>query len=98
VARRPADGFRKPASCLSGESNPSSAWPHVEEFFESGGNIRIGPIRPIKCAAVAAVVHGKLAALVRRDGESFNDLMRRLNQAVNRAMNHDAYTEEINTR
>jgi hypothetical protein len=47
-------------------------------LFESGGNISIGPIRPIKCAAVASDDHGMLAALVRRNDESFSDLMRRL--------------------
>jgi hypothetical protein len=65
---------------------------------ESGGNIQIGPIAPIECAAVAADPHGMIAALVRRKGESFNDLVLRLDHAVDMAMNHDASTDEINKR
>jgi hypothetical protein len=98
VARRPATGSGKPTRRLSGDFKPSSAWPHIEEFIESGGNINIGPIAPIECAAVAADPHGMLAALVRRSGETFNELMQRLEHAVDVAMNHDAFTDEINNR
>jgi len=51
-----------------------------------------------ECAAVAADPHGMIAALVRRNGESFNDSVLRLNHAVNMAVNHDAPTDEINKR
>jgi hypothetical protein len=98
VARRPTTGPGKPTRGLSGKFTPSSAWPHIEEFVESGGNIQIGRIAPIKCAAVAADPHGMIAALVRRNGESFNDLIHRLDHAVDMAMNHDAPTDEINNR
>jgi hypothetical protein len=63
VARRPSNRPRKPTRCLSGDFTPTSAWPHVEEFVESGGNINIGPIEPIECAAVASDPHGMIAAL-----------------------------------
>ena len=96
MARRTANRSRKPTRRVAGEFNPSSPWPHVEEFVEYGGNITIGPIPPIECAAVAADNHSMLAALVRRDGETFNDLMTRLDHAVNLAINHDALTDEIN--
>jgi len=98
VARRPTAGPRKPPRRLSGDFTPTSAWPHIEEFVESGGNINIGPIEPIECAAVAADPHGMIAALVRRKGESFNDLVLRLDHAVDMAINHDAPTDEINKR
>ncbi len=98
MARRPTAGPGKPTRRLSADFAPSSAWPHIEEFVESGGNIQIGPIAPIECAAVAADPHGMIAALVRRKGESFNDLVLRLDHAVDMAMNHDAPTDEINKR
>jgi hypothetical protein len=98
VARRAATGSGKPTRRLSGDFKSSSAWPHIEEFIESGGNINIGPIAPIECAAVAADPHGMLAALVRRNGETFNELMHRLDHAVDLAINHDAFTDEINAR
>lgn len=98
MAHRPTAGPGKPTRRLSEEFTPSSAWPHIEEFVEAGGNIHIGPIAPIKCAAVAADPHGMIAALVRRNGESFNDLVHRLDHAVDMAMNHDAPIDEINKR
>ena len=96
MARRPASRSSRPPRRLSGAFKPSSIWPHIEEFVESGGNITIGPIAPIECAAVAADHHSMLAALVRRDGETFNDLMSRLDYAVDLAINQDAMTDEIN--
>jgi len=98
VARPPASRSPKPTRRISGEFKPSSAWPHIEEFIESGGNISIGHLQPIECAAVASDQHSMLAALVRRSGETFSDLMHRLDRAVDQAMNHDAYTDEINSR
>lgn len=40
-----------------------------------------------------AVRESWTAAQVRRDGESFDELTARLDLAVDRAMNHDAYTD-----
>lgn len=77
---------------------PSSAWPHIEAFVESGGNISVGRIAAINCAAIAADDYGMLAALVRRNDESFASLMQRLDDAVDKAINHDAFTDEINAR
>ena len=53
---------------------------------------------PIQCAAVAADHHNMLAALKRHDGETFNDLMHRLDHAVDLVMNQDALIDEINDR
>jgi hypothetical protein len=96
VARRPASGSRKPTRRLSGDFKPSSPWPHIEEFIDSGGNISIGRLPPIKCAAVASDDHNMLAALSRHPGETFDELMSRLDHAVDLAMNYDALTDEIN--
>ena len=96
MARRPASGSGKPTRGLSGDFKPSSPWPHIEEFIESGGHISIGRIAPIKCAAVASDDHNMLAALSRNPGETFNELMNRLDRAVDLAINHDAQTDEIN--
>ena len=96
MARRTTGQPRKPSRRVAGEFKPSSSWPHVEEVVEYGGNITIGTIPPIECAAVAADHHSMLAALVRRDGETFHDLMIRLDHAVDLAINHDALTDEIN--
>ena len=65
-------------------------------FLESGGNISLGDIDPIKYTAVASDDHNMLAALVRRKNETFSELMTRLDLAVDLAMNHDTLTDEIN--
>ena len=98
MARRPAGRSARPTRRLSGPFTPTSAWPHIETFIEDGGHISIGPIAPIDCAAIAADHHSMLAALVRRPSETFADLMRRLDHAVDLAMNHDATTDEITAR
>jgi len=73
-----------------------SRWPHIEELIECDGNISIGRIEPVTCAAVASDEHNMLAALVRRGGESFLALLARLDQAIDAAMNHETFTDEIN--
>ena len=76
---------------------PSSPWTHIEAFVKSGGNVSIGPIEPIiDCAAVAADNHNMLAALVRRPDEAFMHLLDRLDRAIDQAVNHDRFTDEIN--
>jgi len=39
--------------------------------------------------------HGVNGPLVQRNGETFNDVVRHLDHAVDMAMNHDAPTDEI---
>lgn len=75
---------------------PRSPWPHIEELIESDGNITIGRVAPIDCAAVATDEHNMLAALVRRDGETFLELMQRLDKAVKLALDEEQFTDEIN--
>jgi len=77
---------------------PSSPWPNIEAFIADGGNISLGRIAPIECAAVASDQHAMLAALVRRTDESFMDLMQRLDTAVAKAIEAGEFTDEINAR
>ncbi len=96
MARRPPPRSRKPARRVKREFKPSSAWPHIEEFLESGGNIEIGSVRPMGYVAVASDEHNMLAALTRNTGETLMELMQRLEAAVDLAVNHDTFTDEIN--
>lgn len=77
---------------------PSSPWPSLEAFIAEGGNISLGRIPPIQCAAVASDEHTMLAALVRREDETFMDLMQRLDGTITRALDFGEYTDEINVR
>ena len=72
-------------------------WPHLQALIENGGNISIGRIDPIPCAAVAADAHAMYAALQRQRGESLEDLLDRLDTALHAALTDDVYTDEINS-
>jgi hypothetical protein len=61
------------------------------------GQISIGAIRPIACAAIANDEHNMLAALVRRPDETLQQLLERLDRAVQLALDDEIYTDEINT-
>lgn len=71
--------------------------PNLEEFVLHGdGQIAVGAIRPIPCAAIANDDHNMLAALVRRPGETLQQLLERLDRAVQLALDEEIYTDEIN--
>ena len=75
---------------------PTSPWPNIEAFIDYDGNISIGRIEPIDCAAVASDDHNMLVALVRRPGETFQQLLDRFDRAIDQAVNHEVFTDEIN--
>lgn len=89
--RRPSPRRLKPKAPA-----PSSPWPNIEEFVDYDGHISIGRIEPIDCAAVASDDHNMLAALVRRPGETFHQLLDRLDHAIDQAVNHEIFIDEIN--
>lgn len=82
------------ASVSSGQLN----LPTLEAFLADGGQISIGNIRSIPCAAVANDEHQMLAALARRPGETLTQLLVRLDAAVCLALEEERYTDEINAR
>ena len=71
-------------------------WPNIQELIDSGGNLSIGEIPPIRCAAVAADEGNMLAALLRREGEDLAALLDRLDKAIEKAIDEETYTDEIN--
>ena len=75
---------------------PNTPWPQIQALIDDGGNVSIGQIYPIPCAAVASDEHNMYAALLRRDGESLTDLPNRLDTALEAALTRDIYTDEIN--
>jgi hypothetical protein len=71
--------------------------PNLEAFVLHGeGQISIGAIRPIACAAIANDEHDMLAALVRRPDETLAQLLERLDRALQRALDDNIRTDEIN--
>jgi hypothetical protein len=75
---------------------PATPWPNIEELIDNGGNVSIGDIPPVPCAAVAADESIMLAALLRREGESLIELLGRLDDAIGKAFDEEFYTDEIN--
>ena len=69
----------------------------LEHFVAGDGQISIGNIHPIPCAAIANDDNTMLAALIRRPGETLLQLLARLDAAVTLAQEHDIFTDEINT-
>ena len=74
-----------------------SSLPALEQFLAGEGQISIGTIGPIACAAVANDQHNMLAALVRRPDETLKQLLERLDRAVQLALEDEIFTDEINT-
>jgi len=61
------------------------------------GQISVGSIGPIPCAAIASDENNMLAALMRRPDETLQQLLERRDRAVQLALEDDIFTDEINT-
>jgi hypothetical protein len=72
-------------------------WPHIGALLDSPeGHITLGHMPPIEGAAIAVDHQGLLVSLVRRPGESFVELLRRLDDAIGKAVHEGTVTNEIN--
>jgi hypothetical protein len=69
---------------------------NIETLIEDGGDITLGALPPHECAATAADGSNCLAMLVRRDGESLNALLRRLDKAIGLAWSNEVFIDEVN--
>jgi hypothetical protein len=69
---------------------------YIEALIEDGGEITLGALPPHECVATAADGSNCLAMLVRRDGESLNALLKRLDKAIGMAWSNDVFTDEVN--
>lgn len=69
--------------------------PNIESLIEDG-EITVGVIRPVGCVAIANDGHNSLAMLKRRNGETLQQLLIRLDQAIAKAADGGEYTDEIN--
>jgi hypothetical protein len=61
------------------------------------GEITVGVLDPVGCVAVATDGHNSLAMLIRRQDETFAQLLGRLDQAIDKALTEDIYTDEVNS-
>lgn len=69
---------------------------NIEALIDDGGDITVGPIGAIECAASAADGHNALALLVRREGETLAALLKRLDKAIAKFNETGETIDEIN--
>jgi hypothetical protein len=79
-----------------GVSPPGEALANIAELIDTGGQITVGQLYPIACAAIANDEHNSLAMLQRRPGESLHDLLVRLDAAIAKAWDEETFIDEIN--
>ena len=70
--------------------------PNIADLIDQGGQISIGGIGPIKCAAVANDEDQCHAMLQRRPGETLRQLLERLDAAIDTAITTEEMIDEIN--
>ncbi len=69
---------------------------NIAVLVDNGGQITVGAMPPIKCAAIANDDDSCLAMLQRRPGETLQQLLERLDAAIELAWATDQFTDEIN--
>jgi hypothetical protein len=70
---------------------------NIDELIESGGQISLGAIYPLRhVIAVANDEHNSLAMLQRKRGETLQQLLERLDAAIGLAWTAGRFTDEIN--
>jgi hypothetical protein len=69
--------------------------PHLADLIKDG-EITIGMLNPVGCVATACDGDSTLAMLVRREDETFTQLLSRLDRAVRKAYYEGLFTDEIN--
>jgi hypothetical protein len=69
---------------------------NIAALIDNGGQITLGALHPIACVAIANDDHNSLAMLQRRPGETLQQLLQRLDAAIDHAWNADQFTDEIN--
>ena len=70
--------------------------PNIEFLIDGNGEISIGQVGPVKCAATACNEHQALAMLVRRNDETLGQLLMRLETAIGKAFEEEIFIDEIN--
>jgi len=77
---------------------PNSAFPTLHRFITSGGTIDVGRIDILECAAVASDADTLWVALTRRQGETLVELLKRLNDTLERCLACDERVDELDRR
>lgn len=93
--------MRKPKSCADHASLagvPTScdmAYANIEAILDDGGDITVGRVAG-ECVASASTSYDCPVMLVRREGESFVALLRRLDRSIGKAWDNETIIDEVN--
>jgi hypothetical protein len=63
--------------------------------MDDGGQVTMGAISGVRAAAVAAMPQGMMAGLMRREGETWDALLLRLNEAVMQSVVENRVINEL---
>lgn len=101
MAARGRDTLSHQRSSLRDEPSSSrprrvERWKNIEWLVKGNGDITIGRVGPIDCAATASSEFQCLAMLVRRPRESLGKLLERLDAAIGLALDGETVVDEIN--
>ena len=69
---------------------------NLEFLIDGHGDVTLGRVGPVRCAAIACDEDQQLAALVRDKRESFESLLIRLDAAIGKAWEDEVRIDEIN--
>jgi hypothetical protein len=72
------------------------SYPNIEAILDEGGDISVGRVGPIDCVASATTSYDCPVMLVRREGESFVALLRRLDRSIGKAWANETTIDEVN--
>lgn len=72
------------------------SFPNIGFSINGNGDITIGATASAPCAATAANKDQSLAMLVRREGETLEQLLLRLDRAIELANDNGIFIDEIN--
>ena len=72
------------------------SYPNIEAILDEGGDISMGRVGPIDCVASATTSYDCPVMLVRREGESFVALLRRLDRSIGKAWANETTIDEVN--
>jgi hypothetical protein len=71
------------------------AYANIEAILDDGGDISVGRVAG-ECVAAASTSYDCPVMLVRRDGESFAALLKRLDRSIGKAWDNEAIIDEVN--
>jgi hypothetical protein len=95
AGRKPTRGLDRKA-VTDNSAIVSLSLPNIADLI-TYGEITVGVLDPVGCVAVATDGHNSLAMLIRRQDETFAQLLGRLDQAIDKALTEDIYTDEVNS-